>query len=123
MEFDRLSSQVIGSAIEVHQELGPRLLESTYERCLVHELRASNIECTTQIALPVKYKGLELDCGYRIDLMVEGCLIIELKCVDKLHRIHEAQLLTYMKLARIKTGLLINFNVDLLKNGIRRFVL
>jgi GxxExxY protein len=123
MKFDSLSNQVIGLAIEVHRELGPGLLESTYEMCLAHELRSHNIKFVTQMALPVEYKGLGMDCGYRVDVMVEEKLIIELKCVDSLQRIHEAQLLTYMKLANIKTGLLINFNTGLLKNGIKRFVL
>ncbi len=90
MEFDPLSKQVIGFAIEMHCELGPGLLESTYEKCLVHELRINNIECVAQLALPVEYKGLRLDCGYRIDLMVEDSLIVELKSVDSLQWIHEA---------------------------------
>ena len=123
MKFDSLSKQVIGLAIEVHRELGPGLLESTYEKCLMYELRKSNINCINQMQLPVKYKGLTLDCGYRVDLLVDGKLIIELKSVDSLKAIHEAQLLTYMKLADIQTGLLINFNTRLLKHGIRRFVL
>jgi len=123
MEFDSLSNQVIGLAIEVHRELGPGLLESTYEKCLTHELSRHGIRCETQAILSVEYKGLSLDCGYRVDMMVEGMLIIELKSVDSIQRIHEAQLLTYMKLANIKTGLLINFNTKLLKNGIKRFVL
>lgn len=123
MEFDPLTRRVIGLAIEVHRELGPGLLESTYEKCLIHELLANEIDCVGQVALPVQYKGLNLDCGYRVDLIVEGQLIIELKSVESLKRIHEAQLLTYMKLARIRTGLLINFNANLLKNGIKRFVL
>lgn len=123
MKFDSLSNQVIGLAIEVHRELGPGLLESTYEKCLAHELRVHDIKCVTQMALSVEYKGLSLDCGYRVDVMVDGKLIVELKSVDSLQRIHEAQLLTYMKLANIRTGLLINFNTGLLKNGIKRFVL
>ncbi len=123
MEFDQLSKQVIGLAIEVHRELGPGLLESTYEKCLAYELRAHNIECVTQLALPVKYKEINLDCGYRVDLMVKQCLIIELKSVNSLQPIHQAQLLTYMKLAHIKIGLLINFNTKLLKSGIKRLVL
>jgi len=120
MEFDALSGRVIGAAIEVHRELGPGLLESTYERCLVHELRERGIECVCQMPLPVVYKGVQIDCGYRIDLLVEQTLMIELKSVDALQRIHEAQLLTYMKLARVPLGLLINFNTTPLKNGIRR---
>jgi GxxExxY protein len=123
MEFDQLSKQVIGCAIEVHRELGPGLLESTYERCLIHELKAHNIGCLTQMGLPVEYKGLRPDCGYRVDIMVERILIIELKSVESLQPIHEAQLLTYMKLAHIRIGLLINFNAKLLKNGIKRIVL
>lgn len=123
MEFDQLSKQVIGLAIEVHRELGPGLLESTYEKCLAFELKTHNIECVTQLALPVKYKEINLDCGYRVDIMVEQRLIVELKSVNSLQRIHEAQLLTYMKLAHIKIGLLVNFNTRLLKNGIKRLVL
>ncbi len=123
MEFDQLSKRVIGCAIEVHRELGAGLLESTYEKCLAHELRSQNIECVTQMPLPVEYKGLRLDCGYRVDVMIGGKLIVELKSVDSLQKIHDAQLLTYMKLANIKTGLLINFNNKLLKNGIKRLVL
>ena len=123
MEFDQLSKQVIGLAIEVHRELGPGLLESTYEKCLAFELETHNIECVTQLALPVKYKEINLDCGYRVDIMVEQRLIVELKSVNSLQRIHEAQLLTYMKLAHIKIGLLINFNTRLLKSGIKRLVL
>ena len=123
MEFDALSKQVIGLAIEVHRELGPGLLESVYEKCLSYEVKEHEIEFVTQMSLPVAYKGLNLDCGYRVDMMVEGRLIVELKSVDSLQPIHEAQLLTYMKLANIRTGLLINFNTGLLKNGIKRFVL
>jgi GxxExxY protein len=123
MEFDTLSNRVIGCAIEVHRELGPGLLESTYEQCLAYELRCAGIGFNLQQALPVEYKGIRLECGYRIDVLVEETLILELKSVDAILGIHEAQLLTYMKLAGIKTGLLINFNVGLLKSGIRRFVL
>ena len=123
MEFDELSNRVIGCAIEVHKELGPGLLESTYEQCLAHELKLNGIEFRLQLPLPVEYKGIRLDCGYRIDLLVEESLVIELKSVEEVKGIHEAQLLTYMKLASIKTGLLINCNVKRLKNGIKRFVL
>lgn len=120
--FDACSNRVIGCAIEVHRALGPGLLESAYEQCLVHELRHQGINCYSQVPLPIEYKGLRLDCGYRVDLLVENALIVELKCVDALHRIHEAQLLTYMKLAKISTSLLMNFNVKLLKDGVKRFV-
>ena len=123
MEFDDLSNRVIGCAIEVHRHLGPGLLESAYEQCLAHELSRDNITFQLQLAQPVRYKDVLLDCGYRIDVLVENQLIIELKSVEKLLGIHEAQLLTYMKLAEIKIGLLMNFNVIKLKEGIKRFVL
>ena len=123
MEFDDLSNRVIGCAIEVHRHLGPGLLESAYEQCLAHELSRNNIAFQLQLAQPVRYKDVLLDCGYRIDVLVENQLIIELKSVEKLLGIHEAQLLTYMKFAEIKIGPLINFNVTKLKEGIKRFVL
>jgi GxxExxY protein len=123
LEFDSLSKKVIGCAIEVHRELGPGLLESTYEQCLAHELQTHEIDFQVQLPLPVEYKGIRLDCGYRVDILVENSLLLELKSVERLQKIHEAQLLTYMKLAGLKTGLLINFNVNLLKHGIKRFVL
>lgn len=123
MEFDELSKTVLGCAIEVHRELGPGLLESTYEQCMAYELSRANIPFRFQVALPVLYKETQLDCGYRIDLLIDDQLIVELKCVEQLAKIHEAQILTYMRLAKIKAGLLINFNVPLLKRGIRRFVL
>ena len=123
MNFDDLSNRVIGSAIEVHRELGPGLLESTYEQCLAHELKLNGITFRLQAPQPVDYKGIRLDCGYRVDVLVEDSLVLELKSVDEIKGIHQAQLLTYMKLAGVNTGLLINFNVTQLKNGIRRFVL
>ena len=123
MEFDTLSNHVIGCAIEVHRVLGPGLLESTYEQCLAHEFGQAGIDFKLQQALPVQYKGIRLDCGYRVDVLVQDKLILELKSVDAILGIHQAQLLTYMKLAGIKIGLLINFNVPRLKAGIRRFVL
>jgi GxxExxY protein len=123
MEFDELSNQVIGCAIEVHRELGPGLMESTYEQCLAHELKLNGIRFRLQHPQPVVYKKVRLDCGYRIDMLIEDTLLIELKSVETIKGIHEAQLLTYMKLADIKTGLLINFNVRKLKDGIKRFVL
>jgi GxxExxY protein len=123
MEFDVLSRKVIGCAIEVHKHLGPGLLESAYEQCLGYELQQSCIAFARQVPLQVEYKDMRLDCGYRADLVLNDQLVVELKSVDKLQRIHEAQLLTYMKIAKIHTGLLINFNVNLLKSGIKRFVL
>jgi len=123
VEFDPLSNRVIGCALEVHRALGPGLLESAYEQCLAHELRAEGIAAAVQEPLPIRYKGLQLDAGYRVDLLVEDALIVELKAVERLLPIHEAQLLTYMKLAHIKVGLLINFNAVRLRTGIKRFVL
>ena len=123
MEFDDLSNRVIGCAIEVHRHLGPGLLESTYEQCLACELNRNGIAFQLQYPQPVHYKDIELDCGYRIDILVEGQLILELKSVEEIKGIHEAQLLTYMKLAAVKVGLLINFNVTRLKDDIKRFVL
>lgn len=123
MEFDELSKKVIGCALEVHKKLGPGLLESAYERCLSFEFICANIKHTVQKELPIEYKKVKLDCGYRIDMLVENEIIIELKSVDKILPIHEAQLLTYMKLSGIKIGLLMNFNVCRLKDGIKRFVL
>ena len=101
MKFDDLSNKVIGSAIEVHRELGPGLLESTYEQCLAYELNRARIPFRLQVELPVQYKQIKLDCGYRIDLLVDDRLIVELKSVDQLLKIHEAQVLTYMKLAKV----------------------
>ena len=123
MEFDKLSNRVIGCALEVHRILGPGLLETAYEQCLAQEFLLADIPAEYQVPLPVKYKGLQLDCGYRIDVLVDGTLILELKSVEHILGLHEAQLLTYMKLARVKVGLLINFNVKLLKDGIKRYVL
>jgi|688.fasta_scaffold424283_1 GxxExxY protein len=117
---DKLSGQVIGAAISVHRELGPGLDEADYERALHLELLTLGIEHEYQVPLPLLYKGTKLDCGYRMDLVIFGTLLIELKAVDKLHPIHEAQLLTYLRLARLKLGLLINFNVLKLRDAIVR---
>lgn len=123
VKYEGLTENVIGSAIEVHRALGPGLLESVYEKCLSMELSANGIEHCVQRVLPVVYKGLEIDCEYRIDILVEEKLIVELKTVDKILPIHEAQLLTYMKLADVSVGLLVNFNVSCLRDGVKRFVL
>ncbi len=123
MNDDPLTRRIIGCAIEVHRSLGAGLLESTYEQCLAHELDLNNIVFNQQQPIPVTYKGVELECGYRIDLLVEQQVLIELKSVDRLAPIHEAQILTYMKLANIPTGLLINFNQTKLVDGIKRFKL
>ena len=120
MDINQLTGRVIGAAIEVHQALGPGLLESTYEECLCIELGLRKIPYERQKELPVEYKGTKLDCGYRLDIVVANTLIIELKACESLQPIHEAQLLTYLKLSGIKVGLLINFNVPVLKEGIKR---
>ena len=122
MDINHLTGQIIGAAIEVHKALGPGLLESAYEECLCHEFGLRQMHYRRQQALPVEYKGVELDCGYRIDLVVQGLVILELKSVDSLKPIHDAQLLTYLKLTDLKVGLLINFNVPVLKQGIRRLI-
>ena len=123
MDINDLTGQIIGSAIEVHKTLGPGLLESAYEECLCHEFDLRGISYKRQHAVPVQYKGVKLDCGYRIDVLVEDRVILELKSVDCLGLIHEAQVLTYLKLTGHKVGLLINFNVSVLKKGIKRFML
>ena len=117
-----LTGQIIGAAIEVHKQLGPGLLESTYQACLCHELELRGISFECQKPLALEYKGIRLECGYRIDLLVAGLVIVELKSVEALAPIHEAQLLTYLKLMGVKVGFLINFNVVVLKDGIRRLV-
>ena len=122
MDINDLTGKVIGAAIEVHKFLGPGLLESTYEECLCRELELRKFFFERQKELPVEYKGVKLDCGYRLDILVENRLIVELKACESLQPIHEAQLLTYLKLTGIKVGLLINFNVPVLKEGIKRLV-
>lgn len=122
-QFDPLTNSIIGAAIEVHRNLGPGLLESIYEECLLYELRLRGHHVEQQKQLPVAYKNIQLDCGYRLDLIVENQVIIEIKSVQELLPIHEAQLLSYLKLSGISIGLLINFNVRILKEGIRRFKL
>ncbi len=120
---DDLTERVIGLAIEVHRNLGPGLLESAYEECLCFELRQNGIDHTRQVALPVVYKDVKLECGYRIDIVVEKRLVIEIKAVERLMPIHEAQMLTYLRLSGHKVGLLMNFNSVALKDGLRRLVL
>jgi GxxExxY protein len=119
---NQLTEKIIGCAIEVHKVLGPGLLESAYEECFCYELTQNGFSLRRQVPLPVVYKGIKLDCGYRIDVLVSDFVIIELKTVEKLLPIHEAQLLTYLKLYKRPLGLLMNFNVPVLKNGIKRFV-
>ena len=120
---DPRTRPIIGAAIEVHRNLGPGLLESAYEECLCHELHLRGLDCKRQVPLPLLYKGLKLDCGYKIDLIVQDEVLLELKAVERLLPIHEAQLLTYLKLTGKRVGLLINFNVPLLTQGIIRRVL
>ena len=121
MNLNELSYKIIGCAFDVHKALGPGLLESTYEKCMCYELEKLNIKYERQKALPIKYKGILLDNSYRIDILVEDKIVIELKSVDILQPIHSAQLLTYLKLSQKPLGLLINFNVTNLQNGIRRY--
>jgi len=123
MDINEVTEVIIGSAIEVHKSLGPGLLESAYEECLCFELNLRELDVSRQLKLPVKYKDIQLDIGYRLDLLVENKVVVELKTVDKLMPIHDAQLLTYMKLIDCTTGLLINFNVPVLKQGLKRKVL
>jgi len=123
MDINKLTSEVIGAAIEVHKILGPGLLESAYEECLCHEFGLRAMPYERQKELPIEYKGVTLDCGYRLDVVVAKMLILELKACERLEPIHEAQLLTYLKLTGIKIGLLINFNVPVLKQGIKRLAL
>ena len=123
MDVNELSSRVIGAAIEIHKVLGPGLLESAYEECLIYELKNTGLNVERQKPVPVVYKDIKLECGYRIDLLVENTVIVELKAVDTIIPIHEAQILTYMKFAKKQLGLLINFNVILLKNSIKRFIM
>lgn len=117
---DQVAKAVVNAAFRVHTQLGPGLLESVYETCLVHELSSHGFEVQRQLLLPIRYDGFEIDAGLKLDLMVNRSVIVELKAVEKLMPIHEAQLLTYLKLADCRLGLLINFNVTLIKDGIRR---
>ena len=120
---DPLTEKVIGAAIDVHRTLGPGLLESVYEECLCYELSECGLKFNRQVNLPISYKNVKLECGYRMDLVVSESLIIEIKTVEKILPIHEAQLLTYLKLTGLHTGLIVNFNVPVLKDGIRRMKL
>ena len=120
---DRLSYDIVGAAIEVHRRLGPGLLESAYEACLCRELSFRGIEFERQVRLPLAYRGLVVDCGYRLDLVVGGVLVLEVKSVAKVLPIHKAQVLTYLKLLNLSLGLIINFNVEMLRLGIYRIVI
>jgi len=123
MDIDSLTKNIIGAAMDVHRALGPGLLESAYEECLCHELALRDLAFQRQFSMPVRYKGVSLDCGYRIDILVEDSVVVELKAVEKLSTIHDAQLLSYLKSGGWNVGLIFNFNVPTLKQGIRRKVL
>ena len=122
-EHSELTRQIIGAAIEIHRHLGPGLLESTYESCLVYELEKLGLAVQRQVALPVVYKELQLPKAYRIDLLVNDQIVVELKAVDNILPVHEAQVLSYLKLSQLKVGLLLNFHVKMMKDGVRRFAL
>jgi GxxExxY protein len=120
--MNRITETVIGCCIEIYKTLGPGLLESAYEECLCHELHLAGLRFEKQRPLPVRYKGVRLDYGYRLDIIVEQCIILEIKSVDRLTSVHQAQMLTYLKMTGLTLGLLINFNIPALKTGIRRIV-
>ena len=122
VEINKITETIIGAAIEVHKALGPGLLESAYEACLAFEINDRGLNVKTQVPLPVIYKGVQLDCGYRLDLLVEDQVIVELKAVEALNDIHRAQLLSYLKISGLQVGLLMNFNVRILKEGLIRLV-
>lgn len=122
MDINKITEIIIGCAIEVHRQLGPGLLESAYEECLCFELGKAGLKFERQKPVPIIYKEIKLDCGYRMDILVENSVIVELKTVEAFNPVHEAQLLTYMKFADKKIGLLINFYVTILKNGIKRYI-
>lgn len=123
MQTNKITEIIIGCAIEVHRQLGPGLLESAYEECLCFELQKAGLMFERQKPVPILYKEIKLDCGYRMDILVENRVVVELKTVEALNPVHEAQILTYMKFANKNTGLLINFYVTVLKNGLKRYVL
>ena len=122
LEQEKLTEIIIGSAMEVHRQLGPGLLESAYEECLCRELSLHEIHFGRQVPVAIEYKGIKLDCGFRMDLVIEDKVVVEIKSVEKLLKIHEAQLLTYLKLSNLHIGLLLNFNELVLKSGIKRLV-
>ena len=121
--LNELTHEIVGAAIEVHRYLGPGLLESAYQECLCHELRLRGVDFRRELNLPLQYKGIKLDCGYRVDVLVADLVLVELKAIQILTAVHEAQLLTYLRLGGWKVGLLINFNVPVLRDGIRRRIL
>ena len=118
-----VTGEIVDAALKVHRVLGPGLLETAYEHCLAHELGLRGLSARRQVALPIRYEGITLDAGYRLDLLVEDAVIVEIKALETLTRLHEAQVLTYLKLSGLRVGFLMNFNVELFKNGLRRFVI
>jgi GxxExxY protein len=122
IQLNAITEQIIGAAMEVHRSIGPGLLESAYEACLAYELRQRGFRVDQQKPLPVVYKGVQLDCGYRLDMVVNECVIVEIKAVERLTTVHDAQLLSYLRLLDCRVGLLLNFHCTMLKNGIRRIV-
>jgi GxxExxY protein len=123
MDYEEAAKRTIGAAIKVHRLLGPGMLENSYEVCLAQELFLQGIACERQKVLPLNYKGVHLDAGYRLDLLVEDCLIVEVKAVESFAPVHKAQVITYLKLTGLKLGLLLNFNVDMMRWGIKRVIL
>jgi GxxExxY protein len=123
LAHEELTHEILAAAIEVHRELGPGLMESAYEECMCHELNCRGLAFRRQVPLPLVYKGVKLDCGYRLDLVVEDFVVLELKSVDELNVLHQAHLLTYLRLSGKRIGFLMNFNVPLMKDGITRLVL
>jgi GxxExxY protein len=121
-DLNDLTGAIIGGAIEVHRNLGPGLLESAYESCLLWELRQKGLRAESQVPVPIRYKGLQLDAGYRIDLLVQDKIIVELKAIDKIQPIHTAQVLTYLKMTDLRMALILNFNVELMRSGIKRII-
>ncbi|MCF7809668.1 GxxExxY protein [bacterium] len=122
-KLNRIAREIVDAAFKVHKALGPGLLESAYEACMAHEMSLRNLKFRTQVALPVVYEGANLDAGFRLDMLVEEQLIVEMKAVEKVIPLHEAQLMTYLRLSSLRLGLLINFNTRLIKNGIKRIVI
>jgi GxxExxY protein len=120
--LERIASVIVDAIFKVHDKLGPGLLESAYEICLFHELTQRSLRVRRQVEVPIIYDGIRLDAGFRVDILVEECVIIEVKSVDKLHPVHDAQVLTYLKLMNLRLGFLVNFNVRLIKDGLRRIV-
>jgi len=123
LQQEELTEKLIACAMEVHKHLGPGLLESAYEECYCHELKLQNVPVERQRSLPLEYKGIKLDCGYRMDVVADGKVVVEVKCVENILPIHEAQLLTYLRLSGIRVGLILNFYSRLIKEGIKRLVL